>query len=146
LKPQNRPTTNPRPDALSLSLSTHAESLNTQAEASIKQCTVPRIILQKQKHITKTNMKKTAPKLSLYCTNNRRRRRRRRRARREEAREAQGEGRFINSKYNHLQLSFFLGKWVVLKSLVLVNAWELLLLLHDHHLHTIADSCGYLPP
>jgi hypothetical protein len=38
---------------------------------------------------------------------------------------------------------------VVLKSSVLVNAWELLLLLlllHDHHVHTIADSCGYLPP
>jgi hypothetical protein len=33
---------------------------------------------------------------------------------------------------------------VVLKSSVLVNAWELLL--HDHHVHTIADSCGYLPP
>jgi hypothetical protein len=96
--------------------------------------------------------KKTAPILSLYCKNNKRRRRRRRRrriARREEAKEAQGEGRrIINSKYNHLQLSFFLGKWVVLKSSVLVNAWELLLLvlLHDHHVHTIADSCGYLPP
>jgi hypothetical protein len=109
--------------------------------------------LQKQKHITKTNikffLKKTAPILSLYCKNNkrRRRRRRRRRATREEAQEAQGEGRrIINSKYNHLQLSFFLGKWVVLKSPVLVNAWELLLLLHDHHVHTIADSCGYLPP
>jgi hypothetical protein len=34
---------------------------------------------------------------------------------------------------------------VVLKSLVFVNAWELLLLLL-HHVHTIADSCGYLPP
>jgi len=52
--------------SLSLSLSTHAESLNTQAEASIKQCTLPRIILQKQKHITKTNTIKKQHLYSVY--------------------------------------------------------------------------------